>query len=56
MFVTLAVLKLEKSIEVKDAHFSNIDSMFVTLAVLKLEISSESKFLQPLNMRAVLVA
>ena len=43
MFVTFKRLKLERSREGKDEHFSNIDSMFVTLAVSKLETLSEVK-------------
>ena len=47
MFVTLAVLKFERSSDSRAPHLQNIHSIVVTLAVLKFETLSDVRPLQP---------
>ena len=46
MSVTLSVLKLETSSDVRLGQFANIKCMFFTLYVLKFETSSEVRPIQ----------
>ena len=55
MFVTLSVLKLLTSSEVKLLQLMNISHMSVTLAVLKLVTSSEVRLLQSENISFIRV-
>ena len=55
IFVTFAVLKLERSSEDSLLQSWNMNAIFVTFAVLKLERVSEERLLQPLNMDDIFV-